>query len=67
MSGLNPAPNGLAPALAVLAANGSTPMSYIRRLSVSDSTSYAWVISLNRSCVSGLGFTSGCSSRASRR
>ena len=66
-SGLNPAPNGPAPAPAVLAANGSTPMSYIRRLSVSDSTSYAWVISLNRSWVSGSGFTSGCSSRASRR
>jgi len=56
-----------APAPAVLGANGSMPMSYIRRLSVSDSTSYAWVISLNRSCVCGSGFTSGCSSRASRR
>src|SRR5580658_7825611 len=48
-------------------ANGSAPRSYICRFCGSDSTSYAWVISLNRSCVTGSGLTSGCSSLASRR
>ncbi len=39
VNGENPDPNGLAPAPDPAGANGSTPMSYIRRLSVSDSTS----------------------------
>ena len=56
-----------APALAPRCANGSAPRSYIWRFSGSESTSYALVTSLNRSCNSGSGFTSGCSSLASRR
>ncbi len=50
----NPAPPG-PPA----AAKGSAPRSYIWRFSGSDRTSYAWVISLNRSWVCGSGLTSG--------
>ena len=61
-----PGPKPPAPA-APLGANGSAPWSYICRFPGSESTSYAWVISLNRSWVCGSGFTSGCSSRASRR
>ena len=55
------------PAPAPGRANGSAPRSYICRFSGSDSTSYAWVISLNRSWVCGSGLTSGWSSLASRR
>jgi len=60
-------PNGPAPPAPPPGANGSAPRSYISRFLGSESTSYAWVISLNRSWVSGSGLTSGCSSRASRR
>ena len=47
------------PPVAAPGAKGSAPRSYISRFLGSESTSYAWVISLNLSWVSGSGLTSG--------